>query len=41
MADLVPEDASGVVLTVQVESVAGTPFVVHADGTDSVITTGR
>lgn len=40
MADLVPEDAAGVVLTVQVESVAGTPFVVHADGTDSVITTG-
>lgn len=40
MADLVPENASSVVLTVQVESVAGTPFVVHSDGTDSVITTG-
>lgn len=40
MADLVPDTAKGVVLVVQVESVAGTPFVVHADGTDSVITTG-
>lgn len=40
MEDLVPEDAKGVVLVVQVESIAGTPFVVHANGTDSVITTG-
>jgi hypothetical protein len=35
----VPENASAVVLVVQVESVAGTPFVVHADGTDAVIST--
>ena len=39
MGDQVPEDASAVVLVVQVESVAGTPFVVHADGTDGVIST--
>lgn len=39
MADAVPEDAVNVVLVVQVESLAGTPFVVHADGTDGVITT--
>lgn len=35
----VPDDASAVVLVVQVDSIAGTPFVVHAAGTDSVITT--
>lgn len=40
MGDMVPEDAEGVVLVVQVESVAGTPFVVHANGSDSVITVG-
>jgi len=39
MGDMVPEDASSLVLVVQVESIAGTPFVVHADGSDSVITT--
>ncbi|MGP9539346.1 hypothetical protein ACT3SP_15160 [Brachybacterium sp. AOP43-C2-M15] len=39
MGDMVPEDASSMVLVVQVESIAGTPFVVHADGSDSVITT--
>ena len=39
MGDQIPEDASAVVLVVQVESVEGTPFVVHADGTDGVIST--
>ncbi len=39
MGDAVPEEASSVVLVVQVESIAGTPFVVHADGTDAVIST--
>lgn len=39
MDDQVPEDASAVVLVVQVESLAGTPVVVHADGTDAVIST--
>lgn len=34
------DTAEGVVLVVQVESLAGTPFVVHADGTDSIVTTG-
>jgi len=35
----IPEEASAAVLVVQVESIAGTPFVVHADGTDAVIST--
>lgn len=35
----VPENASAVVLVVQVESIVGTPFVVHADGTDAVVST--
>lgn len=39
MGDEIPAEASAVVLIVQVESIAGTPFVVHADGTDAVITT--
>lgn len=39
MAQKVPDSASAVVLVVQVESVAGTPVVVHADGTDAVIST--
>lgn len=39
MSKLVPERASAVVLVVQVESVAGTPVVVHADGTDAVVST--
>jgi len=39
MADLVPERADAVVLVVEVESVAGTPVVVHADGTDAVVST--
>ncbi|MFC7457739.1 hypothetical protein ACFQS2_11120 [Brachybacterium sp. GCM10030267] len=39
MAEKVPGDAEAVVLVVQVENLAGTPAVVHADGTDSVITT--
>lgn len=39
MAQQASEGAQAAVLVVQVENVAGTPFVVHADGTDSVITT--
>lgn len=39
LQDRVPDDVAGVVLVVQVESVGGTPVVVHADGTDAVITT--
>lgn len=39
MAAEVPEDAQAVVLVVQAESLAGTPVVVHADGTESIITT--
>lgn len=39
MADRVPESAEAVVMVVQVESLAGTPVVIHADGTDAVITT--
>lgn len=39
MSERVPETAEAVVLVVQVESVAGTPVVVHANGTDSIITT--
>jgi len=40
MGQRVPDAAEAVVLVVQVESVAGTPVVVHANGTDSIITTG-
>lgn len=39
LADLVPDSAAAVVLVVQVESVVGTPVVVHADGTDAVVST--
>jgi hypothetical protein len=39
MGERVPDTAEAVVLVVQVESVAGTPVVVHANGTDSIITT--
>lgn len=39
MAAKIPESAEGVVLVVEVESVAGTPLVVHAQGTDAVIST--
>ncbi|MFC7375104.1 hypothetical protein ACFQRD_07485 [Brachybacterium sp. GCM10030268] len=39
MASKVPDNATAVVLVVQVDSLAGTPVVVHADGTDAVIST--
>jgi len=39
MAQPVPDTAEAVVLVVEVESVAGTPLVVHADGTDAVVST--
>lgn len=39
MEDQVPADVSAVVLVAQVESLAGTPVVVHADGTDAMIST--
>lgn len=39
MADRVPNDAQAVVLVVQAKSIAGTPVVVHEDGTDAIITT--
>jgi len=41
LADRVPPEAQAGVLVVQVSSVAGTPAVVHADGTDSVVTTSN
>lgn len=37
LAERAPDDASAMVVMVQVESVAGTPVVIHADGTDSVL----
>jgi len=40
LSERAPEDAPAAVLVVQVESVGGTPVVVHADGTDAVVTTG-
>ncbi|WP_208009737.1 hypothetical protein [Nesterenkonia sphaerica] len=41
MAQRVSDSADAVVLVVQVQSLAGTPFVIHADGTDAVISTRR
>lgn len=38
MTDQVEYTASAVVLVLQVEAIAGTPFVVHADGTDVTFT---
>lgn len=41
LGDRVPPEAKAGVLVVQASTVAGTPAVVHADGTDSVISTNN